>query len=94
MTHTKYICVHQFSNGVEAIITFPDTVEHADMANGVDNIGTVISAGFCDYIVNGGCYNGVMGLRGSCFGESTSLKLKSRPEEDTILLNYQIGGPK
>jgi hypothetical protein len=44
--------------------------------------GTLVSAGFADFNGEGGPH---------CYGESESLKLKSKPAEDTALLRKQLG---
>jgi len=57
-----------FDNGlVEDMIIFSDLTQHADVARGLE----VVSAGFIQ-IFDGVC----------CYGDSISLGVKSRPEED------------
>lgn len=73
---TKYIVV-EGEFGMESIFIFPYHVAHADAATGRD----VISAGFLS--IQGGKVN--------CFGESISLDMKSRGEEDTFLASRALG---
>jgi len=64
-------------------IVFPEIINHSDMAR---NMGwkkeDIIGAGFV--YVNGDSYN--------CYGESVSLRVKSRGEEDVKILNCYLGG--
>ena len=60
----------------EKIVVFPTIVQHARLASSVEQNGfgslSPISGGFIE--------------NGECVGESISLRLKSRPVEDTALL--------
>lgn len=67
----KYIVIE--NRGNESIILFPDWMRHDDVARKMNT--KVISAGMCDLESR------------QCFGESVSLKIKSRPE-DSELLKY------
>lgn len=68
----KYIT---FDTGlIEAIIIFPEYVMHRDI--GIQ--GEILGAGFIEVI--DGQWN--------CYGESISLKVKSRPEDSKIANNY------
>lgn len=73
----KYIVIPR--SGFEAMITFPEFMEHDDMAI---NIGfskdDVISAGFIDDKLK-------------CHHYSHSLGIDSRPEKDTALLKFNLG---
>lgn len=60
-----------------AIIIFPMHIEHKDFKH-----MNIESAGFC-YVNNN---------KVSCFGESTSLKLKSNPEADSLKATQQLFG--
>ena len=64
-------------------IVFPEIIAHADMAR---NMGwkkeDIIGAGIV--YVNDDSYN--------CYGESVSLRVKSRGEEDVKILNRYLGG--
>jgi hypothetical protein len=87
----KYI-VFDF-NGKETIVLFPRTLIHKEVSDAVKTIKTgrgrdwkrqykdsnVISAGFFDLDESDVCY-----------GESESLCVKSRPEEDAALLNFGL----
>lgn len=61
-------------------IVFSDLACHADIAHPWR--GEVLGAGFC-YINEEGRY--------TCYGESTSLKVRSRGEEDDFILNRCLG---
>ena len=79
----KYICT-ETPEGKHEIFTFPRDIEHAAMAEVLWHIKDQthgnwkriprmpISAGFVDHA-------------GTCFGESESLKLKSRAEDTGLL---------
>ena len=81
----KYIVTKQEEGELEEIFLFPRNVNHDCMAEALSSIRNQkhgswkrirrepISAGFV--------------LDGKCFGESLSLRLQSRPELDTDLLN-------
>lgn len=83
----KYICTES-EEGVEEIFVFPKTVDHDVMAEGVEGMKNrtrdpwkriyrmVKSAGFID-------------ARGTCFGKSETLGIKSRGEIDTALFKAQ-----
>ncbi len=73
----KYIVLDNDLNVIPII--FPDFVKH-DMIHMYLG-GKVISAGFIHFIQG----------RLECYGESISLKVKARPEEDTELVNKMIG---
>ena len=75
---SKYVII---DTGMAVVpIVFSDLLGHADMAVGIG--GKVLGAGFC-YINSDGQY--------TCYGESTSLRVKSRPEEDARILNRFLG---
>jgi hypothetical protein len=67
----KYIIVE--IDGLECAIVFNDVLIHKDIAKDMD----VVSAGFCELGID---YVGVI-----AYGESTSLELKSRPEDEKII---------
>ena len=72
--NAKYIV---FDGGMcTSAVVFSDTVTHSDM----DVPGTPIGAGFCTIRAE----NGELSV--SAFGHSTSLKLKSRGEEDAKVI--------
>ena len=76
---TKYIVFKQ--DHLEDIIIFSGLQQHVDIANKLNL--TVVSAGFIkfvpleDYI--------------ECYGDSFSLKVKSRPEEDAQIARRALG---
>jgi hypothetical protein len=79
MWETKYI-IH--ANNIP--IVFPEIINHSDMAR---NMGwkkeDIIGAGFV-YLGEDYSY--------TCYGESVSLRVKSRGEEDEKILNRYLGG--
>ena len=60
-------------------IVFSELLAHADVARA---LGQAESAGFC-VIDSQGQY--------ACFGDSISLKMKSRPVQDSDILNRYLG---
>jgi hypothetical protein len=73
---SKYVIL---DTGYITPIVFTDLLQHVDVANGIG--GTVIAAGFC-YIQDG---------RYVCYGESVSLRVKTRGAEDEKILNKYLG---
>ena len=87
----KYIVIQNYWTGASAIDTifvFPNYVQHVDFARALlsgqmtDPEIKVIGAGFC--------YGGDELNRPSCFGDSVSLNIKSRVEQDTTLLRMMM----
>lgn len=77
---TKYIVA--VVDGKELPFVFPNLINHNDMARGLP--GLAKSAGFC-HITDDGMWE--------AYGRSESLRLDSRPSQDSDLLNcYLIGG--
>lgn len=66
----KYVIKRE--QGIEVPIVFSSLITHSSICNR----GSIVSAGFC--VIDG--YD-----RTQCYGESTSLGLKSRPEDTSIL---------
>jgi len=62
------------------IIVFPELLQHSDFKH-----FNPISAGFISFGVNKDGNHSC-----SCYGESISLGLKSRPNEDTIIAKRQL----
>ena len=81
MTHVIKYVVFKFLNN-EYIIAFPEFMTHSEFAKSVkelsDGLLHPISGGFVE--------------NGECVGESISLNLKSRGEEDTLLLKKLVYG--
>lgn len=78
MSVAKYIIIDE-----REPVIFPDTMTHADVANALGGAHLITSAGFV-HIDWRGAY--------SAYGESISLKKKSKPEEDSTLINRRLGG--
>lgn len=74
---TKYIIVETVF-GQPAATVFPEILQHNEVAKNQK----VISAGFCQHRVHGPGW--------ICWGMSTSLNIKSHPEQDEKILNNQI----
>lgn len=85
MDQAKYIVAEIVSGGVamETPIIFPSFIAHSDIAQ---NFRKVISAGFVQFAPekDGNCVDV------EAYGESVSLKIKSRPK-DTRLIAYSLG---
>lgn len=64
-----------------APVVFSELLTHADVASAIAPRGEVLGAGFC------GIDNDIY----FCYGESISLKVKSRGEADSKILNKYLG---
>jgi len=76
MPQCKYIVTDL---GFPEPIVFSETLNHNDVARAIG--GTVLGAGFC-YIQDN---------KYVCYGKSTSLKMDSRGDEDSKVLNRRFG---
>lgn len=74
----KYVIV--VLDGIEQPFVFSELSTHAEVARALG--GEVLGAGFC-YIDGIGQYK--------CYGESVSLKVKSREDVDAAILNRLFG---
>jgi hypothetical protein len=79
----KYIIVNA-GFGTEAPILFSELLKHSEVAGNRQ----VISAGFVQ--INAEEKDGEQVLVATCYGESTSLGIKSREEEDSKLVTSQL----
>ena len=80
MSHeSKYIIAS--IGGVQTPVVFSENLVHADVAMALAGYGRVSGAGFC--IVDDEGYH--------CYGESTSLNIKSNYEVDSKILNRMLG---
>ena len=70
----KYLIL---DDGYETPILFPEYKKHDDMSR---KLGKAISAGFVSF---GPRPEGEVGA--TCYGESVSLKIKSRPEDSGLI---------
>jgi len=75
MSRLKYIIL---DDQTESPIIFPNWINHSDMVQGYQK---VLSAGFLDVVAGAAGH-----LRIACYGESVSLKIKSRPETDSKII--------
>lgn len=91
MRKLKYI-VFKGVLDMESIV-FPDTVSHDVMAYkvGIRDNSNILGAGFVEFVSCNGK------LKAECFGNSVSLKVDSRPLDDSLRvtvdyfgLNYEI----
>lgn len=73
----KYIIV--IAHGMEMPIVFSELMKHTEMAGNQK----VVGAGFCYVDHKTGLY--------TCYGESTSLNIKSRNAVDEDILNELLG---
>ena len=78
---SKYI-VTRGLNGIEQPFVFSELASHAEVADALGGPVWVTGAGFC-YINETGKYK--------CYGESVSLKVKSREQVDADLINRLFG---
>jgi hypothetical protein len=76
---SKYIIAS--ISGVLTPIVFPEHLVHADVADALGARGKVSGAGFCTVDDEG--YH--------CYGESTSLNVKSNYDVDSKKLNQMLG---
>ncbi len=74
MLDKKYV-VTRWSGGNETMFIFPGWVKHSKFAK---FFGPVLSAGFVDMEIK------------TCYGESVSLKIKSNPKIDNVLLRQLL----
>jgi hypothetical protein len=91
MNRIKYIVVRK--EGLERPYLFGELDTHREVAvamlhpyidwNASNPFSPVVGAGFCERAEDG---------RWQCFGESTSLKVKSRGRLDESVLNEYLGG--
>jgi hypothetical protein len=81
---SKYVIID--TDLFAAPVVFSDLLQHADVVRSLaGKTSSAISAGFCYIKVVDG------EPRYVCYGESISLGLKSRPEEDARILNKYLG---
>lgn len=88
MTKTKYVVGYRpIGHGRQPVgILFPEAINHKDLAVGVfGDVKYVLGGGFC-YIEE--CEGHA--TTATVYGDSVSLKIKSRPE-DAYYLNYALG---
>jgi hypothetical protein len=78
MAKAKYIIL---DHGIPEPIVFSDTLTHFDVAFALGGKNKVLGAGFC-YIADD---------QYVCYGTSTSLKIDSRGEKDSEVLNRRLG---
>ncbi len=79
----KYIVVNNGgpSRDCECSILFSNIIGHAEMVHNLFPQSCVVGAGFCQIIPH---KSGKLSI--ACFGESTTLKIKSRGEEDSKIV--------
>jgi len=82
MSKIKYVIIEK--NGIEQPLIFGECLNHADAVFGKDGI---ISAGFVQI------YSEDNQVKVCCFGESVSLKLKSRKEVDDAIIISHLFNP-
>ena len=86
LKEAKYIVVKEldcFGDSVENIYLFNTMTIHYNMAQKMtnDRLGLVVGAGFIKFMDDGPV----------CYGESVSLRIKSRPDKDTNLAKKAFG---
>ena len=75
----KYIVLDQWGGACDVPIIFPSFLTHIDTSNRFGGPENVLSAGMASFNVD------CDGLTVECYGESESLKKKSREEDETIV---------
>lgn len=75
--HAKYITYEDAKYGTDSICIFSHFIEHNRMAM---NLGNILGAGFIRFDKG----------EPVCYGDSFSLKIKSRPE-DSEIAKYALG---
>ena len=80
MKFTKYIVVSDVDGNIERMIIFPSSMKHSTMAKAMkrQRLPNVISAGFIDEFMK-------------CYGESLTVRSKSRGQKDTDMLHKELG---
>lgn len=76
----KYVIIE--FDGINTPFIFPELPNHVDVANALSESfwgGKIISGGFCWFDYKNNTW--------AVYGESTSLKMKSRPIEDVAIFN-------
>ncbi len=73
-------------NGLEDIFIFPRTIDHDCMEEVISRIKNS-TTGNWERVWRRPISAGFVSPTGNCYGESITLDLKSRPDEDTKLLN-------
>lgn len=81
----KYVVVRVVKHGTEVPVLSNDTVQHADMVSRQIGIEPVSAGFFKTEIVDGR-------IVAKAFGDSSSLHLDSRPEEDGKLIADLLNG--
>lgn len=72
----KYVVVVD-NRGEESAIVFPEFVNHNTICN---RNGPILSAGFCAY--------GNLTKKWNAFGESITLRMKSRPQDSKLIEEF------
>jgi hypothetical protein len=83
----KYVVVRSAKENAEVAILSNDTIQHADMVAGRIGIEPV-SAGFFKLEVD----DATGKFMARAYGDSSSLHLESRPEQDSKLINELLNG--
>ena len=93
MGRVKYIIIKK--GGLERAYVFGELDSHREVAyaltrslDSANPFEHVVSAGFCHFEA----IDRFSGGKWKCYGESTSLKVKSREQLDARVLNSQLGG--
>lgn len=83
MLEPKYIVYHDELHEIDDVVIFSGYQKHCEVAHRLH--GPVISAGFVEMWAS---IYGVVEI--TCSGESDSLKVQSRPEEDAALIAERL----
>jgi hypothetical protein len=80
----KYVMFKVNQISMEMPIIFPDFINHNDMSEIIQRHMLSLHEMKC-HPISAGFIN--LGPRVKCHGKSTTLKLNSRPEEDSLIVN-------
>ena len=88
---SKYIVIDTDMGGMLPVV-FSEIMSHANVAAAIKHVGggEVVGAGFC-HIANTLNDRDLIEPHYVCYGESTSLGIKSRQEDDAKVLNKMLG---
>ena len=83
MNYGKYVIVEV--SGIEMAILFDPCISH-------DEIGLrpIVAAGFFEIYGKEADVDGVAGVEVGCFGESVTMGLKSRPQQDAEIIKRMV----
>lgn len=88
MNKIKYIAFKR-PDGIEDMVIFSWLVPHIDMVRTLGVAESIVGAGFMKFEVDANWPDTI--VKPYCYGESTSLKIKSRGEDDQAIAREIFG---